>query len=90
MQSFRGDDQAYLQWAEAHGNAYVINRVVNRPGSAMVHTAQCMHIYAPNEGYNHTANEKVCSESMDELLDWAKTNQLAVKECSTCKPYSVV
>lgn len=88
MQSFHNDDSAYLKWMDEHDNAFVLNAETAPKGTAMIHTSRCWRVNYSTQRYNRTSSKKVCSESLDELQDWARASALDVKECGNCKPYS--
>lgn len=88
MQTFHNDDSAYLKWMDEHDNAFVLNAETATKSTAVLHTSRCMHVHYFGERFNRTSEKKVCSESVDDLRDWARKSALDMKECSTCKPYS--
>lgn len=68
---------------------FFINRKTTSAG--MVHRTGCPHAgdtswSAADEGASLTAREKICSDSVAELMAWAGANHLRATECVHCKP----
>jgi hypothetical protein len=87
-----GDDgnAAYLAWTAANGHGYVINiqRSLN-PSDARLHRAACRWINGtPSRGRGFVGSYiKVCSESVDELGQWAAVHAGSqIRACGTCRP----
>jgi hypothetical protein len=75
MRGFRNNDEGYLKWIESHPAGFVVNVDVpqTRDEYPMVHSAQHKLLSsAAVGGYTTGDYEKICSDDMEELEEWAK------------------
>jgi hypothetical protein len=87
---FRDDNQTYLAWVTANPDGFVVNiqRSLN-PGDARLHRATCHWIRdGPPRGDSFVgAYIKVCSLSLAELGEWARSRVgSSIRDCGTCQP----
>lgn len=90
---FEKDDLGLHQWAAKNPNGYVLStRMTPATTFARMHRVAC-HLYKFDAG-SKDANPftrryvKVCAETPDELVEWAKDNRpkANVQSCQSCAP----
>ena len=84
---FINEDEGYLRWIDQNSTGFVVNAArVPKPNYLILHRATCAHI-ANDKRSNWTTSAyiKICSNSSDELNDWA-TNDLngKLQPCGSC------
>jgi alkanesulfonate monooxygenase SsuD/methylene tetrahydromethanopterin reductase-like flavin-dependent oxidoreductase (luciferase family) len=84
---FSNDEEGYVSWLKAHPDGYVLNIDTNGPGKDMLHTTRCPHLYPPTWGYRNTTYAKACSDDVDTLKRWSRSNGHHWTRCSTCEVY---
>lgn len=97
VEVFDEHDAPYFQWMNANPKGFVAN--ILRPSEsrfACLHISNCRSI-APNKRsgqdiYTGQRNIKICSNSIDELLDWIAKNRPEARGFSDvcrvcCPPY---
>lgn len=88
MVTVRSDNTDYIKWIYRNPAAFMLNLNSKGTVQSMIHTARCMHLYEPDPAYDHVSGSpKVSSDSLDELLLWAKDDGRLVVECTTCLPF---
>jgi hypothetical protein len=84
---FINEDEAYLRWIDQNPCGFVVNaNRVPKPNYLILHRSTCNHI-ATNARENWTTNSyiKICSNSIDELRDWATRDVGGqVQQCGSC------
>ena len=88
IQRFVDDEDGYLTWLSTHSTGYVLNCERNpRAVYLVVHRATCGTISGqPARGRKWTAAyQKVCSDSLPELSDWARPVG-SLSPCGLCHP----
>jgi len=96
VQVFDKEDGPYLRWMDAHPTGFVLN-IERRPGSKIMvlHKSKCGHIASYASGYKEnpfTGQDtiKVCSETIDELRHWIRSERSASEGfshyCRSCSP----
>ena len=75
---------AFQTWRQNHLRAYYLT--FQSQSKARLHRMTCWHLGHPNyEGpQSFTRNRKVCDNSIETLLDWARGRELAVRVCEDC------
>jgi hypothetical protein len=89
---------AFQAWRKANAKGYHMTE--SAPGQFTIHYTQdrrenrhgrgCMHQGGSDNGYQedkggcYTTARKVCSDSLAELLAWAKDNGYKTKSCKHC------
>jgi hypothetical protein len=78
----RGANELFAAWRREHSQGYFIN--YGSPTDMMIHRVGCPH-FIFREARNLTSYKKVCSESIEELRGWARTNGVTEADCCrTC------
>jgi hypothetical protein len=90
---FINEDEAYLRWIDQSPTGFVVsaNRVP-KASYLILHRSTCAHV-ATDERANWTTNAyiKICSNSVDELHDWARRVVGGeLKPCGSCHRDTVI
>lgn len=84
---FLNDDKSYKSFRQDNPAAYVVN-TYGRPSRdyLVLHTASCATLQWPEDkGLVLTAYRKICSESREDLENWAETDvDGCLSPCGIC------
>ncbi len=88
IEQFTDAESNYLEWLAAHPRGYVLNSERRpRPSNLVLHRASCKSISTSWSNYTTRDYIKTCSDSRDELRQWAShTVGGEPRDCSLCKP----
>ena len=78
----QAQDQQFKDWHAQHPHGFYLNQ--RGQGEVMLHKVGCLH-HGSGKGFNSTTRFKVGSNDREELLEWAKANNLKVVPCGHCK-----
>ena len=82
VDTFHNQDAEYWTWLDHHERGFVLHL---RSTGPMMHTARCMHLYAPTSYKQATKTQKWCSEDRAALEASARAAGLSIQGCQTCK-----
>jgi 5-methylcytosine-specific restriction protein A len=92
VQTYIDDDAGFVTWRDGHPGGYVVNHDREpRAAYLKLHRSGCRTIdgNAPpgGQGTNWTtAYAKTCSDSLAELVLWARTVGGPLEPCQVCSP----
>jgi hypothetical protein len=84
----KGAHHKFQQWRHANDNGFFIS--ARSSNNVMLHQVLCPHSgntrWEEGRHGSLTKKKKVCSNSREELLNWARKEGVKLKFCQTCKP----
>ena len=88
IQQFQNAESDYLGWLADHPAGYVLNSGRNpKPDYLVLHRARCKSISTTWSNYTTRDYIKNCSDSRDELAEWAGgVVGGQSRDCALCKP----
>ena len=88
IQQFEDAESEYLEWLAAHPEGYVLNSERHpKPNNLVLHRARCKSISTTWSNYTTRDYIKTCSESRDQLAQWARSADGGhPRDCALCKP----
>jgi hypothetical protein len=87
METIIDDERKYKAFLRKNRSGLVVNANRNPDSTYLVlHTVQCKWITRKGEPYTTAGFSKTCSNSFEELRDWAASLGGSLKDCEKCYP----
>ncbi len=86
MIHFIDNEEGYLDWLTEHPHGFVVNCLRKpTPTYLKLHSVSCSHISTSKRtNYTSAAYSKICSDSEQELIDWAAAQGWLLDYCGHC------
>ena len=85
---FQHDDDAYLEWLDAHATGYVVN-MGRKEGELVLHRTECSTLKRQSNKAL-TEHPKLCANTVANLRAYVRSHITGAndfsKRCSLCKP----